>query len=315
MAHEKILVVDDNASVCELVAARLKEWGLEVTTAANGLEALAVTKRDRPDLVLLDIMLPWLNGFEVARVLKADADTRHIPIIFLTVKDRVQDKVLGFEAGADDYITKPFNWDELLARVGAALRRAAAPPKETAAREAKTRGIAGGLADVSLANLIQFIEVDKKSGILTLTHPKGAGYVLFSEGRVANAVTGRFRGEAAVYHMLGWQEGGFTFEPWYAPVDRVVVAGNQELILTGLQRQNEMGRLRARLPSGEARLAPRPGEADEVLDPEPRQIWEAFQGGRTVGEVMEKVDLDEVRIVELAAGLYERGLLEVGGGP
>ena len=106
MAHEKILVVDDNASVCELVAARLKEWGLEVTTAANGLEALAVTKRNRPDLVLLDIMLPWLNGFEVARVLKADAATRHIPIVFLTVKDRIQDKILGFEIGADDYITK-----------------------------------------------------------------------------------------------------------------------------------------------------------------------------------------------------------------
>ena len=214
------------------------------------------------------------------------------------MKDRIQDKILGFEVGADDYITKPFNWNELLARVGAVLRRAAAAPKEGPVQEPNPRGIVGGLADVSLANLIQFVEVDKKSGTLTLTHPKGSGYVLFSEGRIANAVAGRFRGEAAVYHMLGWQEGGFTFEPWYAPVDRVVVAGNQELILTGLQRQDEMGRLRARLPAGEA-----------------RQIWEAFQGGRTIGEVMEKVDLDEVRIVELAAGLYERGLLEVSGGP
>ena len=128
MAHEKILVVDDNRNVCDLVAAKLKERGFEVVIAANGLEALELTRRDRPDLVLLDIMLPWLNGFEVARVLKADAATRHIPIVFLTVKDRIQDKILGFEIGADDYITKPFNWNELLARVGAVLRRAAAPP-------------------------------------------------------------------------------------------------------------------------------------------------------------------------------------------
>ncbi len=315
MAHEKILVVDDNRNICDLIAARLKERGLEVATAANGLEALEITKRDRPDLVLLDIMLPWLNGFEVAKVLKADAGTRHIPIIFLTVKDRIQDKILGFEVGADDYITKPFNWDELLARIGAVLRRATGPPKEAPAREGATRGIAGGLADVSLANLIQFIEVDKKSGILTLTHPKGSGYVLFSEGRIANAVTGRFRGEAAVYHMLGWQEGGFAFEPWHAPVEQVIVAGNQELIVAGLQRQDELCRLRARLPATEARLAPRPGEAEEIRDGEARQIWEAFHGGRTVGEVVEKVDVDELRILGLAAGLYEQGLLEVSGNP
>ncbi|MEK7366797.1 MAG: response regulator [candidate division NC10 bacterium] len=315
MAHEKILVVDDNRSVCDLVAAKLKERGLEVVIAANGLEALELTRRDRPDLVLLDIMLPWLNGFEVARVLKADAATRHIPIVFLTVKDRIQDKILGFEIGADDYITKPFNWDELLARVGVVLRRAAAPPKEGPVQEPKPRGIVGGLADVSLANLIQFIEVDKKSGTLTLTHPKGSGYVLFSEGRIANAVAGRFRGEAAVTHMLGWQEGGFAFEPWHTPVEQVVTAGNQELIMAGLQRQDELGRLRARLPAAEARLTPRPEEAEEVRDGEARQVWEAFSGGRTVGEVVEKVDLDEVRIVELAAGLYERGLLEVSAGP
>ncbi|MGH7364003.1 MAG: hypothetical protein ACREKA_09680, partial [Candidatus Methylomirabilales bacterium] len=92
-------------------------------------------------------------------------------------------------------------------------------------------------------------------------------------------------------------------------------AGNQELIMAGLQRQDELGRLRARLPAAEARLAPRPEEAEEVRDAEARQVWEAFSGGQTVGEVVEKVDLDEVRIVELAAGLYERGLLEVSGGP
>ena len=314
MAHEKILVVDDNRNVCDLIATRLKERGLEVATAANGLEALEITKRDRPDLVLLDIMLPWLNGFEVAKMLKADAGTRHIPIIFLTVKDRAQDKILGFEVGADDYITKPFNWDELLARIAAVLRRAAAP-RESPAPEAKRRGIAGGLADVSLANLIQFIEVDKKSGILTLTHPKGSGYLLFGEGRIANAVAGRFRGEAAVHHMLGWQEGGFAFEPWHAPVEQVVVAGNQELIIEGMRRQDELARLRTRLPAAGTRLTPRSGEADEIREEEARRVWEAFHGGRPVGEVLEKLDLDELRIVELAAGLYERGLLEVSGGP
>ncbi|MBI4391209.1 MAG: response regulator [candidate division NC10 bacterium] len=318
-SQSKILVVDDNRNICDLIAARLKERGLEVATAANGLEALEITKRDRPDLVLLDIMLPWLNGFEVAKVLKADAATRQIPIIFLTVKDRIQDKIMGFQIGADDYITKPFNWDELLARIGAVLRRAAAPPREPAPAapvpEGKPRGIAGGLTDVSLANLIQFIEVDKKSGILTLTHPKGSGYVLFSEGRVANAVAGRFRAEAALFHMLGWQEGGFAFEPWHAPVEQVITAGNQELLVQGLKRKEAVAGLRARLPAPGTRLAPRSGQAEEVGKPETREVWEAFADGRTVEHVVDALEVDELTILETAAALYERGLLAAQGGP
>ena len=116
-----ILVVDDKDNLRKLVKSYLTQEGYRVVTAANGREALFVARAERPDLILLDIMMPELNGFEFIRVYGREQDT---PIILLTAKLEETDKVLGLELGADDYITKPFGMRELVARVRAVLRRA-----------------------------------------------------------------------------------------------------------------------------------------------------------------------------------------------
>ena len=117
----KILAVDDVDSSRELLAIQLKKNGYEALTAADGKEALA--KAYGADLILLDVMMPELDGFEVCRRLKADGKTMSIPIIMLTAKAEEIDKVLGLELGADDYISKPFSMRELMARIKAVLRR------------------------------------------------------------------------------------------------------------------------------------------------------------------------------------------------
>ena len=117
----QILVVDDEASIRELLSFNLKKNGYSVETAADGREALA--KAAGMDLVLLDIMLPEVDGLEVCRRLKADPQTSGIPIIMLTAKDKVEDKVAGLDIGADDYMTKPFAIEELMARIRNALRK------------------------------------------------------------------------------------------------------------------------------------------------------------------------------------------------
>ncbi len=117
----KILVVDDEESIRELLSVQLGKNGYEVLTAADGREALE--KVSEADLVLLDVMMPELDGFEVCRRLKADKDLMAIPVIMLTAKAEEIDKVLGLELGADDYISKPFSLRELLARIKAVLRR------------------------------------------------------------------------------------------------------------------------------------------------------------------------------------------------
>lgn len=118
---EKIMVVDDEKPIADILKFNLEKEGFQVTVAYNGEEAVGTVARERPDLVILDIMLPKLDGFEVCRQLRRQSI---VPIIMLTAKDEEVDKILGLELGADDYMTKPFSPRELVARVKALLRRA-----------------------------------------------------------------------------------------------------------------------------------------------------------------------------------------------
>jgi two-component system alkaline phosphatase synthesis response regulator PhoP len=123
MAKEKILVVDDEADILELVGYNLARDGYQVKSALTGEKALAEVVNNLPDLILLDLMLPGVDGLDVCRTLKSNSKTSRIPIIMLTAKGEDADVVTGLELGADDYITKPFSPRVLLARVRAVLRR------------------------------------------------------------------------------------------------------------------------------------------------------------------------------------------------
>jgi len=123
MSKEKILVVDDENDIVELLQYNLEKEGYRISCAFSGEKCLEFIKTKLPDLVLLDLMLPEIDGLDVCKVLKNNPQTSSIPIIMLTAKGEETDIVLGLELGADDYITKPFNLRELLARVKAVLRR------------------------------------------------------------------------------------------------------------------------------------------------------------------------------------------------
>jgi two-component system response regulator VicR len=121
----KILIVDDEPPIIDVLAYNLKRANYEVLIARDGEEALAQARREQPDLIILDLMLPYLDGLEVCRSLRRERD---VPIIMLTARDDEVDRVVGLELGADDYVVKPFSVRELLARVKNVLRRVAPPP-------------------------------------------------------------------------------------------------------------------------------------------------------------------------------------------
>lgn len=123
MQKEKILVVDDDRNICDLLRMYLEKEGYGVAMANNGVDAVNSFNSENPNLVLLDIMLPQLDGWQVCREIRK---TSEVPIIMLTAKDEVFDKVLGLELGADDYVTKPFDTKEIVARIKAVLRRTSA---------------------------------------------------------------------------------------------------------------------------------------------------------------------------------------------
>ncbi|MFI0369320.1 response regulator transcription factor [Actinomadura sp. 1N219] len=128
--NRRVLVVDDEANIRDLIDVALRFHGFATVTAGTGEEALRAAGEERPDLVLLDVMLPDLDGFEVCRRLRAGGD--QVPVIFLTARDTPSDTVTGLTLGGDDYVTKPFSIEALIARVRAVLRRAAPPPASPA---------------------------------------------------------------------------------------------------------------------------------------------------------------------------------------
>jgi DNA-binding response OmpR family regulator len=143
-----ILIVDDHASVRTLVQDYLTEQGYRVVTAADGQQALTVARVERPDLILLDVMMPNLDGFEFMRAFRRGQAT---PIILLTARVAETDKVVGLELGADDYVTKPFGMQELVARIRAVLRRAA-PAAATAVLRAGDLALDRATREVTVAD-------------------------------------------------------------------------------------------------------------------------------------------------------------------
>ena len=123
MAKPNIMVVDDEKNICELIRLYLEKEGFAVTIANNGSDAIAMIRQNRPDLVLLDIMMPGMDGYAVLRRLKSNDTTASVPVIFLSAKSEEYDRIYGLEAGADDYIVKPFSVLEVVSRIRAVLRR------------------------------------------------------------------------------------------------------------------------------------------------------------------------------------------------
>lgn len=139
---EKILLVDDDIDTLRLVGMMLENKGYQIIAANNGEKAIELTKKEHPDLIILDIMMPGLDGFEITRQLRSDSTTRHIPIIIFTAKSRTEDKVLGLESGADGYLTKPISSRELLAHVKSTINRS---PKAPPATQKRGRGFLIGV--------------------------------------------------------------------------------------------------------------------------------------------------------------------------
>lgn len=176
MAREKIIAIEDEADILEVIQYNLKREGYKVVTSTDGDDGLGKVRKEAPDLVLLDLMLPGLDGIEVCRHLKQDPVTRPIPIIMVTAKGEEADVVLGLGVGADDYIIKPFSPKELVARVKAVLRRG--PLREDVAGERLVRG------DVVIDSSRHEVFVAGKPVVFTPTELRLLHFLASHPGRV-----------------------------------------------------------------------------------------------------------------------------------
>src|SRR5690606_9881975 len=172
------------------------------------------------------------------RRLKSDPQLGEIPFIFLTAQRSVEDKVRGFELGADDYLTKPMYVKEIVTRVTILLQKR---EKEQFERR-DARGFSGSLADMGVVDLVQTFEMSRKTGTIRFSQPNAEpAFVYFQEGRMVDAEVGRLRGELAFYRLLNWSEGSFEID--FSPVDRPnrIQSSTQGVLMEGMRRIDECG--------------------------------------------------------------------------
>jgi two-component system response regulator RegX3 len=188
-----ILVVDDERTLRETLAEGLEEEGFAVFQAADGREAVEAFRRHHPDLILLDLMLPELSGTEVCRIIRAESD---VPILMLTAKSAEIDKVVGLELGADDYVTKPFSFRELLARIRALLRRSEAQAQAAEPETAELGAVKVDLAGRRLIRDGEVLPIKPKAFDLLVFLLRNAGHV--------------FTRDQLLEHVWGYDYGGET---------------------------------------------------------------------------------------------------------
>jgi DNA-binding response OmpR family regulator len=237
-----VLVADDDAWILRMVATVLEKRGYSVETASDGEDALQRALARTPDLLITDVMMPRMDGWSLVRQLRAHADLAHLPVIFLTALSSENDRVRGFRLGADDYVTKPFRFDELDLRVTKTLRRTQATIQETREHLGGT-GLRGDLSQVGLSSLLILIEMERKTGLLQLHAPNGpSAQVMVRDGKVVHArLDGALEPVDAecVYYLLTWGTGEFEFVMCLVEgTDRVNVS-TTHLLMEGARLMDE----------------------------------------------------------------------------
>jgi two-component system, OmpR family, response regulator MprA len=164
----KVLVIDDEENIIEFIRLGLRYEGFHVESASDGEQGVTAAQRINPDLVILDVMMPGIDGLEVCRRLRDNPTTRDVPILMLTAKDEVKDRIIGLKTGADDYLTKPFDFDELLERIRAILRRKNwARASATGSNDGEANGQILQFADLRLNTATR--EVTRSGRLIELT--------------------------------------------------------------------------------------------------------------------------------------------------
>lgn len=242
LAPAWVLVVDDDDAYRNLASRSLEEAGHRVTTAANGMDALAQVLRDPPDLIFSDVNMPGMDGWQLLRIVRSRQSLSHVPVIFFTSLKGEQERLKGYQLGVDDYLPKPFGEEELVARVARVLSRSRARPKGATAKNA----LRGDLSQVSLASLLTFVEMERRTGHLLIVSGDEIATLHIRDGHVVRvnlaAEHDGLEGVERLHHVLEWTDGRFELAAAEVSVDDDMGVATSHVLLEHARRHDEQDR-------------------------------------------------------------------------
>lgn len=209
MSKRTILLVDDDVTLRELLADALELEGFTVLRAGNGEEGVAAALAGKPDLVISDIVMPEMNGWELCQTLRTLPSTKAVPFLFLSSLDQTPEKLLALRLGADDFLTKPFHLSAVLGKVTQLIGRVDQREKVIAGAQ---EDVAGDRLETMLIDTVEFLRATKRTGVISVDAGAFKGLIYMEGGRLKHAVFGKKRGESALLAMLHLPESQVAFK-------------------------------------------------------------------------------------------------------
>lgn len=307
----KVMVIDDDPTTRFFLENILRKREFQTWQAENGRVALNEISVAQPDLIISDVIMPEMGGFELCAKLREAPDTADIPFIFLSVKDDPVDQLKGLRMGADEYLVKPFKPADILQAINKVMEKTA-----------RLRGlqadvdIEGSLARIGLIEVIQMIEFNEKTGTLFLLSPSGGvnGAVYIKEGQVINAVSGDLDGKEAFYDLAAQSDGFFKFNIHDTIPSQKIRQKNMNLLMEASRLLDEAADLRPLVSSMDVRLTLRtssvPGHVVERISAETlRSIMNLIRSGQAINEIPGSAGISRVRAAAAIADLINCGIV------
>lgn len=308
----RILIVEDEPGVIELLAVSLEDEGYIVSIATDGEQGLKKVEEEKPDLIISNVMMPVMDGYEFCKRLHENPETASIPFIFLTARKDVSDRVRGLYLGADDYISKPFHVVEVVARVKALMQRfqrSRAASLQLLFPETEA-AFAGSLGTFSIEEVFQIIIRTRKNGCLFVTNSSWHGEVYFYEGMVTYAAVDRKKGEEAVYRLLSWKNGQFKFEVGVIARTQNVQKTAESLLEEGKRQLDEYTRLLTYFPSMETHLEVL-SLIEGDLSPEELQVLNYVNHYSTLMKVIDHSKFGDLKTLQILVKLHSENIIGI----
>jgi DNA-binding response OmpR family regulator len=329
MGRDRILVVDDDPDNRAMIGHFLTNWGFVVDDAKNGKVALEKIKASPPSLVLLDLEMPEMDGFETCERLKTDPDTEWIPVIIFTGLEKMPHRIRGFHHGADDYVVKTVEPDELRTRIDLVLKRtkryaalASAPaPAEASEPQAPAGGDDGGEEEVALSlslgrvpfpEAMRLVLARGKNGVAHFVNGDRAGEVHVHEGAIIHASLGVEKGSEAFYELALWKNGKLDFQDTDAPKEKTILSSTRSLLVEANRRADAWSSISTKIKSFD--LIPKwtPLSSGSIrLSSSDWAVLRLVDSRRTIREIVDELKTDIFEAGRVVCSLLTVGVLRL----
>lgn len=325
MSKDLVLVVDDELDNRVMMRYFLESWGYEVELAANGQEALEKVNAKFPQLILLDLEMPVMDGFDTCDRLKSSEATEDIPVIMFTGLEQTADKVRGIRRGADDYVVKTVDPEELQARIEMILKRS--KRYEARATEPATSGgngaqppegsaVSGSLSELYFPETMQLILAYGKSGVLNLKDEDRQGRVYIKDGKVVHATLGTLEGESAFYDLALWKSGTFSFQVGEDAPKETINKSGTNLLIEATRRLDEWNMISSKIPSFDVTPVriPLAGARSFRLTKDDWKVLYGMDGSCSISQIAGSLQMDLFETGRIVFNLLTVGVVSLDSG-